>query len=636
MRAPLLAVLGMFAIVAVAEADAARPTLHADGTDAMIESLLSQGVARGSIVRIDPRGIPASCEVVTIPGVRPSGRAATRLSASALPAGTRGWEVIPGVIRTNGTDTCRVEVDTNGPVARVTINSLLGFYLETTPGVDTLELHDDGVSPDRVAGDYIYTGGPLHYRTGQPFPSNYRSDASSPAGLFASDMGRVVIEELDHTLSHFLLDPQIGMLRADIPNRSIAATPAPDVVTMAHLINVKTSTRETQSFMRTGGDLRNVTQRIYGVLPDAFDFLVFFSTDKVEKLPYTSSSNFIAGLHVQAQVNFTGTGQGLYSGQGYYGSASRLLSLNLLDTGDRGIEGNNITHELTHQWAAFTNTALSDGTGHYGDCSVGSLVGGLLWTDNGNGTFTRVCSEGRNGAHHAPPLDLYLMGLVDASAVAPLHVATSPFSCTDPVTSWTNVTIADIQALHGQRVPKPAQAQKKFQIGFVAESHDRLLTPTELTFYEILAEHYTQTLPNGTPDPYMGFNWPPVTRYFANGSKWDSSVPAPRRPAGPAALMPATDGPARAGLAMRISPNPASNDVSFQWESSATADRTPVTLEIFDLEGRRVRRFAAQDVSGSIRWDGRDDQGRLVPAGAYTCRLSQGSQFVSRRFARVQ
>ncbi len=36
-----------------------------------------------------------------------------------LPEDARGWESIPGVIRNDGVDTFRVEVDTNGPVADV-------------------------------------------------------------------------------------------------------------------------------------------------------------------------------------------------------------------------------------------------------------------------------------------------------------------------------------------------------------------------------------------------------------------------------------------------------------------------------------------------------------------------------------
>jgi hypothetical protein len=49
----------------------------------------------------------------------------------------------------------------------------------------------------------------------------------------------------------------------------------------------------------------------------------------------------------------------------------------------------------------------------------------------------------------------------------------------------------------------------------------------------------------------------------------------------------------------------------------------PVTLGIFDLSGRRVRGLEGQRGSGAHAWvwDGRDDEGRLLPVGTYIVRL---------------
>jgi hypothetical protein len=49
-----------------------------------------------------------------------------------------------------------------------------------------------------------------------------------------------------------------------------------------------------------------------------------------------------------------------------------------------------------------------------------------------------------------------------------------------------------------------------------------------------------------------------------------------------------------------------------------------VTLDIFDLSGRRVRRaYSGQDLNGryELTWDGRDENGALVPVGLYLYRL---------------
>jgi len=94
-----------------------------------------------------------------------------------------------------------------------------------------------------------------------------------------------------------------------------------------------------------------------------------------------------------------------------------------------------------------------------------------------------------------------MMGLIDGSEVSPRHVYTETslppvFKCQagEPVSASeiaTTVTMAEIQGTHGLRTPAPSDAQRDFTIAFVAESHERFLTPTEMTFYEILAAHYT-------------------------------------------------------------------------------------------------------------------------------------------------
>ena len=57
-------------------------------------------------------------------------------------------------------------------------------------------------------------------------------------------------------------------------------------------------------------------------------------------------------------------------------------------------------------------------------------------------------------------------------------------------------------------------------------------------------------------------------------------------------------------------------------------------LAIHDLAGRLVRSFdLAPQVSGplSFGWDGKDDSGRLLPAGIYVCRLETANSAISTR-----
>src|SRR5205085_7691257 len=91
------------------------------------------------------------------------------------------------------------------------------------------------------------------------------------------------------------------------------------------------------------------------------------------------------------------------------------------------------------------------------------------------------------------------------------------------------------------RTPTPATAQKSFVICFAAETFGRLFNPTELTFYGALAGHYTKAIPPEQPAPLLQGAWAPISRYFAQGSSWSSSVLDVIRPQGVVA-EPTSDG----------------------------------------------------------------------------------------------
>ncbi|MCA9057421.1 MAG: hypothetical protein KDA85_02940, partial [Planctomycetaceae bacterium] len=130
-----------------------------------------------------------------------------------LPAGTHGYEVLPNVIRADGIETFRVEVDVNRAVNGVTLDiTAASFYLLKPTD---LTLHDDGLNGDRVAGDRIYTSGEYRYDTSRTFPSNYLFDPDSPSGIFTAGIGRVLIEETNGTVTEFLDAPEVGLLRSD-------------------------------------------------------------------------------------------------------------------------------------------------------------------------------------------------------------------------------------------------------------------------------------------------------------------------------------------------------------------------------------------------------------------------------------
>ncbi len=92
-------------------------------------------------------------------------------------------------------------------------------------------------------------------------------------------------------------------------------------------------------------------------------------------------------------------------------------------------------------------------------------------------------------------------------------------------------------------------------------------------------------------------------------------------------------------------PNPlqlrsAANGTVIQYDLPATLQSdTKVEVVIFNLQGQIVKRlFAGQQAPGAytLNWDGRDETGRLVPAGTYQYRLVAGSHVEKRKLVIVK
>jgi FlgD Ig-like domain len=78
-------------------------------------------------------------------------------------------------------------------------------------------------------------------------------------------------------------------------------------------------------------------------------------------------------------------------------------------------------------------------------------------------------------------------------------------------------------------------------------------------------------------------------------------------------------GPAIACLAQ-----PSRVPASLYWQSENAG--AAQNIRLFDLNGRRLRTLPlGGEASGVATWDGRDEDGRLLPAGIYFARLTSGS-----------
>jgi hypothetical protein len=82
----------------------------------------------------------------------------------------------------------------------------------------------------------------------------------------------------------------------------------------------------------------------------------------------------------------------------------------------------------------------------------------------------------------------------------------------------------------------------------------------------------------------------------------------------------------RVGIALAVLEQPSRGTALFYWQGDPAGVGGRQSIQLFDVAGRRVR---ALDVGtgpgGKIQWDGRDAEGRSVPAGLYYARLLSGS-----------
>ena len=70
-------------------------------------------------------------------------------------------------------------------------------------------------------------------------------------------------------------------------------------------------------------------------------------------------------------------------------------------------------------------------------------------------------------------------------------------------------------------------------------------------------------------------------------------------------------------------PNPTGGEVRFRVQlPAAVADEA--VLEIYTVDGKRVRHFASLSTAAPVRWDGRDENGQRLPAGTSLARLRAG------------
>lgn len=232
---------------------------------------------------------------------------------------------------------------------------------------------------------------------------------------------------------------------------------------------------------------QEIAKEFYKTHSDDYDFLVIFSNFDFQ-MPESEAVAFYSTIRNDTQ----GIGAEIFDSSSFYGSNGKLQGA--IDMGNLGNVVSNpfdplfsftlgtLSHELLHRWAARSSFIKADGSissgllgqggSHWSFLldTAGSLEYGNRWVDNSDGTFTSL-----PGRKYFSPLDLYLMGFLDKSQVPPMLLIEN--SEVDPAQvsqsgvtisgAATTVTIDDIIAADGERVPSYADSQKNFKIGCI-------------------------------------------------------------------------------------------------------------------------------------------------------------------------
>jgi hypothetical protein len=238
-------------------------------------------------------------------------------------------------------------------------------------------------------------------------------------------------------------------------------------------------------------DIVQLSRLFYRTHSDDFDFLMAFSDFNISLdgafAFEVTVHNEILGISAPDALPFDNTSA--------FGSAGRLQSfLNLGEISRYPNNPNNavlrtnsalglMAHEAGHRWLAFVNfmdggapstALLGRQLAHWSFFfdSRGSFLEGNGWTDNGDGTFTSTEATTRYS-----PLDLYLMGFIPPTEVPPMFFITDHGSSISPAQSPTlgvflsgtarTVTVDDIIAISGSRLPSWQNSQKAFRHAFV-------------------------------------------------------------------------------------------------------------------------------------------------------------------------
>lgn len=268
---------------------------------------------------------------------------------------------------------------------------------------------------------------------------------------------------------------------------------------------------------------RDLSCTVIHALGDKFDFLAYYSDFRVDNQEAGTPSNGPMG------GNVTGTGQAMrglasycsdgrfqwgfvqpvYSGSnqmqeqppdGLADTNTHNISSYAPQLGEQSSDGkmlpynyamSQIGHEMGHRWSAFVSAKVNGETIPLGPThwarglqapvafpyqrpTEASAMGGGVWQDNFDGTFTQLDDDYYVPATGWSYLDLYLMGLIAPAEVPDFFILRNLVPAGRDANGHavfkaerTKVTVQDVIAAEGPRSPDVYHSQRQFNTGMV-------------------------------------------------------------------------------------------------------------------------------------------------------------------------
>lgn len=268
------------------------------------------------------------------------------------------------------------------------------------------------------------------------------------------------------------------------------------------IVNYILPKSEYNKYLEDEGDFSLISKKVYEHFKDDFDFIFVLSNE--DEVP----QDLYYGISYKIQNDVEGIGSGIYDGTNNYGSEGRLKSVIHLPVPGLIVNGP-FLHEIMHYWGnqGFIPTTV---VGHWGYANVGGQLGGFdevislgnntyqgrMEGENGFGTFA-------NGGNSVPygSWELYLMGLIGVDELNDIQYAENPeaqgsgkFTADNIVT----LTVADLIAEHGSRIPSVENSQKEFNAITVVLSHEKISDSDLATISTNLENFSRKSAPDGS------------------------------------------------------------------------------------------------------------------------------------------